>query len=83
MSQLEDDIARRARERLQLWGKDTLELYEMAGLEDNAVENVMATLLWFFASSLVQLKVSPKHAGKTVTQAMTEIYASDRPRRER
>jgi hypothetical protein len=63
MGQLRKDLHRRIRERHRLWLKDSVALYEMAGLpQDEAVYDVLYTLIVALIGGLRANNVSQEQA---------------------
>jgi hypothetical protein len=64
MTQLEADLKRVTRERLQRWFKDTCALYDMADLsEADANATIVYELLLAASTIMVMSNVSPEQAG--------------------
>lgn len=77
MNQLERDLTKRIRNRLGQWAQDSIQLFEMADLDDEAHSAMLSTLMSFTAFLLIQMKVDPKHAGKVLADAMVEMAKSE------
>jgi hypothetical protein len=82
MSQLERDLTKRIRERLGQWAHDSIQLFEMADLDDEAHPAMLSTLMSFNAFLLTQMKVDPEQAGKTLAETMVKMTKLERRQRQ-
>lgn len=80
MSQLERDLNKHIRDRLGRWAQDSIRLFEMADLDDDATSAVLSTLVSFTAFMLTQVRMDPEKAGAMLTEAMIEMGAEKRRR---
>lgn len=78
--QLQRDLERRVRDRLRQWASDSIQLYEMADLEDKAAATVMTTLLWFMSVSFAKLGFSPERAAQLLCEDMREMQQKQKRR---
>jgi hypothetical protein len=73
-STLERDLRRRIDDKLRRWVRDSLDLYEMAGLpEATAVAATIGALTCTLAHGFRQFKTPPERAGELLAGAMREL----------
>jgi hypothetical protein len=82
MTQLERDLTNRIRSRLGQWAKDSIQLFEMADLDDEAHSAMLCTLMSFTAYLLTEMHVGPEKAGKILAEAMDEMRKMERRRHQ-
>jgi len=74
MSQLRKDLARRIQEKNRIWLKDSLALYDMAGLPlEEATHDILYTLLVTLISGLKASDVTQEQALKLLDEWIARL----------
>lgn len=82
-TQLEIDLQKRISEKLEVWANDSITLFEMADLEEEAFSAMIYSLMHFLAYSLLECtNATPEETGKMVAMFVRE-QQKDMRKRER
>ena len=74
MSQLRDDLHRRITERHNQWHRDSVDLYQMAGLKPHHLaQDIFTILMVEIVGYCIKFELDPEEISESIVQALEHL----------